>query len=261
MAEDKNPIQVAGRLFAALEYIAANGSSSLAQISEAIGLNKSTAHRVISSLQYMGYVRQDDPNGKYEATLKIAALAENVLGRLDIIRLVRPSLEKLMELTGETVHLVRAEDTDIVYIDKVESAAHNYRMVSHIGSRIPFYRSAVGKAIAACMSDEEVQDLWNRCRIERTTPYTITDRDDFMEALEEVRRKGYALDNEENETGVRCIGAALQSGAGRPVYAFSVSVPIARMDNDRIHSLASCVLDTKKELEDMLRGSGFDQHG
>ena len=183
------------------------------------------------------------------------------MGRVDVTEIVRPCLQKLMRRCGETVHFVEREEENCVYIDKVESAAHNYRMVSHIGSRIPFYRSAVGKAIAACMSDEEVQDLWNRCRIERTTPYTITDRDDFMEALEEVRRKGYALDNEENETGVRCIGAALQSGAGRPVYAFSVSVPIARMDNDRIHSLAACVLDTKKELEDMLRGSGFVQQG
>ena len=253
--EDKNPIQVAGRLFGALEYLAVHGETGLMELASVLELNKTTAHRVVSSLQYMGYVRQNSDSGKYEVTLKLVDLADHVTGRLDIVSAARPYLQHLVELTGETVHLVQLEGSDVVYIDKVESQAATIRMVSRIGSRIPFYRSAVGKAIAARLTEPEVRELWGACVIERTTPYTITNYEDFLETLEEVRRKGYALDNEENETGVRCIGASLDFGGTHPKYAFSISVPIGRMDNDRIRELSGYILKTKDEIERGFRGA------
>ena len=187
-AADKNPIQVAGRVFGALEYLTSAGTTGLMEISTALGLNKSTTRRVLCSLEYMGYVRQNELTGRYEPTFKIVDLAGRVLQKLDIIELVRPYLKELMEQCGETVHLVKMEGADVIYVDKVEAYHYNFRMASRIGSSIPFYRSAVGKALAAHMSREEVRTLWNMCRIERMTPYTITDFGEFMEALEETRR-------------------------------------------------------------------------
>ncbi len=247
--EDKNPVQVAGRLFGALEYLAYNGPSGLMEIAEALSLNKSTVHRAVSSLQYMGYVRQDQESGKYETTFKIVDMANHVMEKMDIVQTVRPYLRKLSDACGETVHFVRMEEADVVYIDKVESFNNNVRMVSHVGSRIPFYRSAVGKALAAKMPQEEVRRLWDSCSIERMTPYTITNFEEFLENLEEIRHKGYALDNEENETGVRCIAAALDFREGEYGYAFSISVPISRMDNDRIRELAADVLRVREEID------------
>lgn len=247
--EDKNPIQVAGRLFGALEYLAENGASGLTQIADHLGLNKSTAHRVVASLAYMGYVRQNADTGYYEPTFKLVDMANGIMDKIDVIGRVRPHLHRLMEATGETVHFVRMEGTDCVYIDKVESDQNNVRMVSHIGSSFPFYRTAVGKAIAANMRREEVRALWDASVIERMTPYTITNFDDFMDSLEEVRRKGYALDNEENEIGVRCIGAVLNLGDSNGHYAVSISVPIARMDNDRIRELSEMILQAQKAVE------------
>ena len=145
------------------------------------------------------------------------------------------------------------EEENCVYIDKVEAPQNQVRMVSHVGGVLPFYRSAVGKALAARMPEEEVRRLWDRCRIERTTPYTITNFEEFMEVLEEVRRKGYALDNEENETGVRCIAAALDIREEHTRYAFSISVPIMRMDNDRIRELSEYVRETKEEIAEAFR--------
>lgn len=248
----QNPIQVAGRLFGALEYLAEAGASPLADVAEHLELNKSTTHRVLASLQFMGYVRQDAATGRYEDTFRLVDLAEKVTAKADVIRTVRPVLEQLMMKTGETIHFVRLEDADIVYIDKVESDRNNVRMVSRIGSRIPFYRSAVGKALAAEMTADEVRRLWDQCTIERKTPYTITNFEDFQESLEEIRRKGYALDNEENETGVRCIGASL-SISDRPEYAFSISVPITRMDNDRIRDLSGDVLRARETINSLFR--------
>ena len=251
--EDKNPIQVAGRLFGALEYLADHGNVSLAELAEALDLNKSTAHRVVSSLLYMGYVRQDPDTGNYGPSFKVVDLAGKVMGRVDVAEIVRPCLQKLMRRCGETVHFVEREEENCVYIDKVEAPQNQVRMVSHVGGVLPFYRSAVGKALAARMPEEEVRRLWDRCRIERTTPYTITNFEEFMEVLEEVRRKGYALDNEENETGVRCIAAALDIREEHTRYAFSISVPIMRMDNDRIRELSEYVRETKEEIAEAFR--------
>ena len=251
--EDKNPIQVAGRLFGALEYLVDHGNVSLAELAAALDLNKSTTHRVISSLLYMGYVRQDPDTGNYGPSFKVVDLAGRVMGRVDVTDIVRPYLHKLMRRCGETVHFVEREEENCIYIDKVEAPQNQVRMVSHVGGVLPFYRSAVGKALAARMPEEEVRRLWNLCRIERTTPYTITDFDEFMEVLEEVRRKGYALDNEENETGVRCIAAALDIRDEHTRYAFSISVPIMRMDNDRIRELSGYVRETKEEIAEAFR--------
>ena len=251
--EDKNPIQVAGRLFGALEYLVDHGSVSLAELAAALDLNKSTAHRIISSLLYMGYVRQDPDTGCYGPSFKIVDLAGRVMSRIDVNDIVRPFLQKLMRRCGETVHFVEREEENCVYIDKVEAPQNQVRMVSHVGGVLPFYRSAVGKALAARMPAEEVRRLWDCCRIERTTPYTITNFDEFMEVLEEVRRKGYALDNEENETGVRCIAAALDIRDDHTRYAFSISVPIMRMDNDRIRELSEYVRETKEEIAEAFR--------
>jgi len=255
--EEKNPIQVAGRLFGALEYLAEHGETGLTELAEHLDLNKSTAHRIVSSLQYMGYARQRQESGKYELTFKIVDLSNEVIEKTDIIALIRPYMKRLAEATGETVHFVQRDGPDIVYIDKVESYQNAVRMISHIGSRMPFYRSAVGKAMAANMTEQEVRELWDVSDIEPVTPYTITDFGEFMLELDKVRDKGYAIDNEENETGVRCIGAALdirQDASCRKgtQYAFSISVPIGRMDNDRVRALSEVVLSMKKEIDEVV---------
>ena len=251
--EDKNPIQVAGRLFETLELLADNGPMGLMEISACLQLNKSTVHRVLNSLIYMGYAKQNEENGKYEPSFKVVDIANKIMSKVDIVNLARPHLRRLMETTKETVHFVERDGTDAVYIDKVESYSNGIQMVSRIGSRIPLYCSGVGKAIAAQLPEEKVREIWERSSIVRMTPYTITDYDQFLESLAEIRRRGYALDNEENETGVRCIAAGLKDHAGKTRYAFSISAPVNRMDNDRILELSHYILETKAQMESELR--------
>lgn len=250
--EDKNPIQVADRLFGALELLAENGDAGVMEVSTALGLNKSTAHRVLNSLICMGYARQNEETGRYEPSLKVVDLANQVMKHVDIVQVVRPYLRKLMELTDETVHFVERDGTDAVYIDKVESYRNGIQMVSRIGSRIPLYCSGVGKAIAAELDEHEVEEIWNRSRILPLTPYTITDFEAFRRELSEIRERGYALDNEENENGVRCIAVSLKDYTGRVKYAFSISAPVSRMDNERIRQLAGYVLEIKDQVMEKL---------
>ena len=171
------------------------------------------------------------------------------MSNIDIVHVVRPYLRKLMDQAEETVHFVEREGTEAVYIDKVESLRNGIQMVSRIGSRIPLYCSGVGKAIAADLDIGEVEAIWKSSRITALTPHTITDFDTYCRELEEVRKNGYALDNEENEAGVRCIAVSLKDYIGRVRYAFSISAPVSRMDDKRMRHLAKCILEIKAQIE------------
>lgn len=251
--EDKNPIQVAGRLFQTVETLAQTGPGSLAELSQKLGLHKSTMHRVLSSLIYMDYVKQDQDTGKYSLTYKLLQVSNQAMDHVDILKVVRSKMETLSQISGETVHFVERVGTEAVYIDKVEARQNAVRMVSRVGSRIPLYCSAVGKAMLASLSAEKAREIWKRSDVRLLTEYTITDWEEFKKELEKIRNAGYALDNEENELGVRCIAASISSGSEKARYAFSISAPVNRMTDKRMRELSVYVLRTQEELEPLVK--------
>lgn len=251
--ENKNPIQVADRLFLVLETLAETGPAALADLCRHLELNKSTVHRLLSSLIYMGYVKQDAETGKYALSFKLLTLSNKLMSHMDILETVRPFLKKLSEETGETVHFVQLDGLDAVYIYKEESYQNSIRMVSKVGSRIPLYCSGVGKAMAADMPETQIKKIWDNSRIQKLTPHTMIHYTQFLEKIKEVQQKGYALDDEENELGVRCIAVSIPDFKGRPKYAFSISAPVARMSDRRIEELSQIVLHIKKEIVATMR--------
>ena len=251
--ENKNPIQVADRLFLVLETLAETGPVPLADLCRHLDLNKSTVHRLLSSLIYMGYVKQDSETGKYALSFKLLTLSNKLMSHMDILETVRPFLKKLSEETGETVHFVQLDGLDAVYIYKEESYQNSIRMVSKVGSRIPLYCSGVGKAMAADMKETQIREIWDNSPIRKLTPHTIIHYTQFLDKIKEVHQKGYALDDEENELGVRCIAVSIPDFKGRPKYAFSISAPVARMSDKRIEELSKIVLHIKKEITANMR--------
>ena len=246
--ENKNPIQVADRLFLVMEILAETGPVTLAELCSHLDLNKSTVHRLLSSLMYMEYVKQDSETGKYALSFKLLNLSNKLLSHIDILDTVRPCLRKLSAEIGETVHFVQLDGLDAVYICKEESQQNSIRMVSKVGSRIPLYCSGVGKAMMADMDFARIQTIWNDSDIKKLTPHTIIDYTQFLEKIKKVSTKGYALDDEENELGVRSIAVSIPDYKGRPIYAVSISAPIARMADERIEELAKIVLQVKEEI-------------
>lgn len=251
--EEKNPIQVADRLFQTIEILAAKGPQGLLELSKTLGLNKSTMHRILNSLTYMGYVQQDSATSKYQLTFRICRISSQILARLDIIAAAKPYLQALCTAAGETVHLVKIDGASAVYIDKFESDQNSVRMVSKVGEVIPLYRSGVGKALLAVMPPEKVRRIWTQSDIKAVTEKTITSLDKLEQVLSQARADGYAMDNEENEIGVRCIAAALKDSSGTASYAFSISAPAGRMDERRVRELSVLVLNTQKEIEKVLQ--------
>ena len=246
--EAKNPVQSAERIFKILEVLAEGGEMGLMEISAALSLHKSTVHRLLTSLIYMGYARQDEATQKYTLSYKLVSMAGKILARTDILQIARPYLERLSDISGETVHLVQREGSSILYIYKIEAKVGTIRMVSHVGMVHPMYCSGVGKAIMAELPEKEVRQIWQDSVIEKKTEKTITDYKELLSAIDEIKRLGYALDDEENEEGVRCIAASLSGYGNEARYAFSISGPVSRMTKERIRELSVDVKRVQQEL-------------
>lgn len=238
-------VQSLERTFDLIENLSRNPDGMLLmELSAATGLHKSTAHRLLASLVNLGYVKKEETTNKYRLTLKLFELSGRVVDNIDVLEIAKTPLEHLRNVTQEAVHLVVREGIDIVYVHKVDSRNSSIRMFSRIGMRRPMYCTAVGKSILATMSNAEVQKIWDKSDIKRYTQHTIVELDALYHELEQVRACGYALDNEENELGVRCIGAAVLDYTGRGKAALSISAPIARMTDERITELSTDILAT-----------------
>ena len=246
--EEKNPIQVADRIFCVIETLAGAGPLGLIELSKMLQLNKSTVHRVLNSLIYMGYVKQDPSTLKYSLTYKICKIANHVLNQIDLVDIARPYLKELAFKTGETVHLVEKEDISAIYIDKVENSSNTVRLISKVGKSIPLYCSGVGKAMMADMDEKTLRKIWEKSDIAALTEYTITDVERLLRQLELIRKNGFAVDDEENELGVRCVAVSLKDLKGRPRFAISISAPSIRMSDDRIEELSEMVKETKEKI-------------
>lgn len=248
-------VQSLDRAFALLELLCTSRDGmSIAALTEQTGLHKSTIHRLLASMAARGYVQQDTQTSRYHAGMKLCELSSCILENFDILSRARAPMDRLHAQTSETVHLVMREGQDIVYIQKVEGGTGAIRMFSRIGMRRPLYCTGVGKAILATLPEAEVLSVWKNSRIEALTPHTIIDKDAFLQEIQHIRRVGYALDNEENELGVRCIAAAIADYRGRAAYALSISAPLARMTDEHIRQLRQPLLTASHEIAALLGG-------
>lgn len=225
----------------------------ITDISVGVELHKSTVHRLLGTLIYKGYVMQDPETNKYRLTLKTYEIGCKRVEKTGILEASKPYSKALMLSVNEVVHLVIRDGIDIVYIDKVE-ANNTIRMASRIGKRSPMYCTSVGKAMLAHMTSAEVKSVWEKSKIEKLTDNTIVDFDKFMDALSVIRQDGYAEDDEENELGVRCVGAPIFNIKGEIEGAISVSGPTIRVTKDKIKYLAE---EVKKYAELISQELGY----
>ena len=254
---EKNGVQSVERIFGIIEALAAHpGGAGLQQLAADTGLAKSTAHRLLASLVGLGYAMQDADNGRYRLTLKMFELSSGIVNSMDIMSVAKLHLERLAQRTGEAVHLVIRDGKDIVYLYKTESGP--MRMASRVGLRSPLYCTGVGKAILAGLPEQEVDEVWRHSTPKKLTGRTITDLPTLKLQLAEVRACGYAIDDEENELGIRCVAVAIPGPGGRPEGAFSISGLAPYMSYERIRRVARLALETR---DDIVRDMGLPVTG
>lgn len=223
----------------------------LADLSLQLHMPKSTVHRYLATLTQLGLAerRGDD---RFRLGTKVIELAGSFLASSDLRSESQAELDALSAQTDETVHLAVPSDTEVVYIAKVESK-HALRMYSYIGARLPMYCTALGKAILAFGLPERTRKVLAR-KLKPRTPRTIITPEALLAELESIRAQGYALDDEENEVGVRCVSAPILDYTRLAVAAMSISGPSDRMDRRRCVELAPLVCEAAQQVS---RRMGF----
>lgn len=228
---------------------------SIRELSTKVNLPKGTIHRLLSSLLHFGYVRQDPKTRNYFLGFKLVELGNLLLGQLDLRKEAEPFLRDLAQGTNETVHMVVMDRDEVVYIEKVEFEQNpgGLRMASRVGLRNPIHSCAVGKVLLGDFSDEALDHFLKGKNLLRRTENTMTDPVQLREHLKLVRKQGFAIDDEENERGIRCIAAPICNEVGRVVAAISISGPAFRVTKKVIQeSLKKEVMETAFKISQRL---------
>lgn len=241
-------VQSVERTLSILETLSEHGNGlGITEISEKVNLHKSTVHRLLNTLIVKGYVEQNNETNRYKLTFKLFELGSKKVEKMNIVSAARPLLNELMNKTNEVIHLVVREGTEIVYIVKVESQ-NPIRMYSRIGKRMPVYCTAVGKAMMSYMSQEEIKSIWQNSHIEKLTQYTITDFDEFNKNLEIIKNQGYAMDEQENEIGIRCIASVVRDYRGKVCAAISISGSIISFKEEDIDKFSKLIIEYASKI-------------
>lgn len=221
------------KAFAILDFISDRGgvAVSLNEVSRHISASKSTAHRYLQTLEAIGAVERDERDN-FRLGLKLIELSGEYLSNIDVLQVARPFLNKLASLSRETVYLAVPSGSDVVYVAKVDST-QTIAMRSRVGSRAPLYCTALGKAMLSRDPHGGLISEVSRSEMIERTPNTITSFETLQHELEDIRQRGYAIDNQENEMGVCCVGAPLMDYREEVVGAISVSAPANRMERER----------------------------
>lgn len=244
-----NSVQSLDRAFFILELLSNYPQGiSLTEICAESNLPKGTVSRMLGTLIQHGYVLQDLDSRKYRLTLRLFEIGSRVVGGANILSIARPYLEKLSRTSEEAVHLVSRVNDEVVYLYKEEATASIVRMSSCVGLHNPMYCTGVGKSILAFLPDEEIQSIWQRTDLIQFTPNTIMTFDKMQEEIAMIRERGYAIDNEEHELGVRCIAAPILDFNFSPVAAISISAPCEHMDEAKIEQYIPMLLDAAKNI-------------
>lgn len=219
------------------------GVSTLAK---RLGMAKSTVHRLATTLVSEGMLEQNPENGKYRLGIALFGLGALVRRRMDVSNEAKPYLFDLRETTGETVHLAILDRMDIMYVYNLEST-QAIRMRSDIGVRKPAYCTAEGLAMLAFQPSSLVDDIVSR-GLQPRTSRTNTDPERLRAVLAAVRDRGYAIEDEESEAGMRCVAAPVRNATREVVAAVGIAGPVQRLPDDLLASFAPHVLRTAEAI-------------
>jgi DNA-binding IclR family transcriptional regulator len=249
-------VQVLDRALAALEILAnRDGECSLVDLCAEMKLHKSTVHRIAMVLEQHRLVDKNPANGRYRLGLRLFEFGSKAIAAVDLRGRARPYLDRLQRQFGETVFFCILDDGQVFYVEKVESQ-QSVRTACTVGSRAPAYCTAVGKAMLAELPETEVNEVIRRWGLKAVTANTITTAAALKAELRAVSSRGYAIDNEEKEEGLRCVSAAVRGHSGKLFAAMSVSGPAFRMTKERIPEVGQAVTRAANELSAQLGYQG-----
>nr|WP_296043491.1 IclR family transcriptional regulator [uncultured Blautia sp.] len=243
-------IQTVDRAFQILETISEKGAMSLNDLHKIVGVNKASLHRLIYTLIENGYLKKDEQQGKYYLTLKLYEIGSNSIQIFDKMSLINTVLADLNDKTGRIAQYSVEDNNHLVCIQSIGQKSPSFSIYTNVGKRSPLYATSAGKAILAAYTNAEVLQKWNSFEIHQLTEHTIMDPQALIRDLTNVRQRQYALDMEENEYNVFCIGSVVLGNQNQPVGAISLSG--RSMTPEEEQKLAAELLPATRLLSDLL---------
>lgn len=247
--KDSSSVLVIDRAFTILELVSQNDTMSLKDIYSALGLNKASTLRIVNALTANGYFLRDE-DGNYRLSYKPYEIGLRAIRRINYITFIRESLEQMARDLGAIAQFSVRDGDELLCLESFDLTDSNFSVYTNVGQRSQLYATGAGKAILSVCTDEEIRELWGRLPIKPFTPKTVTDFDTFMEKIRQVRRSGYAIDDEESELGLFCVGTSLTNAANRTIGAISLSVN--HMDEEELRKLSAGLLAQKQRLSYLL---------
>lgn len=200
----------------------------ISELARHLGLTRSTTHRYVATLTSLRYLEQDGSTRKYSLGPRVLDLGFSTLGSLELREVAAMHLRRLTDTTGHTSNLAIRDDTDVILIDRVRGRPgryHHLEFTLHVGSRLPSYCSATGKALLAFVPRQDLDRLLDRMDLVPRGPRTLTDRTALLAELDQVRKTGLATNDEELESALRSIAAPVRARSGEVVAAVNVAIP------------------------------------
>lgn len=225
------------------------------EISRKLAIPKSSASYILRTLERRGYLRRDAESGRYRLGLKILSLGGDAQANLDIADVALPFMRALEEKIHMTVHLAVLDQGEAVYIEKVEAPGF-FKVNTWVGRRMFLHSTSVGKCLLAWLPKHEVEALVKHEGLKKRTPKTITTMSKLLADLEQVKLQGYAMDDEENSLGARCLGAPVFDVTGNVVAALGASGTLTQVDEVNLPRIAEAVKEAARRISRQLHRTG-----
>ena len=252
---EQNTIKSLDRAMDVLDHLSTLPGATLSELAGNLDQSPATVYRVLVTLEQRGLVDFDAEAQLWHVGAQAFVIGARYLRRTSLLDRATPILRQLMADTGETANLAVPRDGSVVFIAQVE-CHHLIRAFFPPGSASPMHASGIGKALLAEMSASRIDKLLADTHLESFTEHTITARDDLLKELHRTRARGFAIDDQEKNLGMRCIAAPVVNWAGDAVAGLSISGPLPRVGDGDIPALASAVMRAARELSVTLGAEG-----
>jgi DNA-binding IclR family transcriptional regulator len=238
------------KAFRILEILAARSPRGVTEISEELGLEKSSVSRLLKGLSELGYISPSARRGQYQVSPRLLVLAQHYLEGDPLVREAQPVLRELAQVARASAHVAVLVHGELVIVAK-EPSPERIQVATRVGGQTPLHASAMGKILLAGLSEKELAPFL-RAPLTRFTEKTITDPRKLRRVLSEVRSRGYAFESEEEHPGVGCIGAPIRDSSGRWIAAMSVAGPLHgtpyRLDRERLRLVTGTAAELSSRL-------------
>ena len=255
-ATDSSPATAVERALNILENIAQRRDGlTNSEVSRKLAIPKSSASYILRTLERRGYLRREGETGRYKLGLKILSLGGDAQSNLDVADVALPFMRSLVERLHLTSHLAVLDQGEAVYIEKVEAPGF-FKVNTWVGRRMYLHSTSVGKVLLAWLPRQEMEAIVRQQGMKKRTPKTITAVSRLLADLELVREQGYAVDDEENSTGARCLGAPIHDAMGSVTAALGVSGTLTQVDEENLSRIADALKETARRIARQLIKSG-----